>query len=321
MAQTLGLSEEAAEGFIRLTESLDKIDTAQNKMLRDNKSLTQSYYDAMTAGEAFNASLNKFKSSFSESIAVMTQYSTDFLKKAFQTSLDDIINLLPKGVGDKVKSAKDSVSEYLPDALNKNLGSTGMVVGAGALTALLAGGGLKGLMNLGAGKAKGFVEKAAYEQITGAKVQDVYVVNAGEIAGGGGGGGPMSPGAMGIFTKALGAFGVGAAGFGIGELINQGIEGTDFQKSIDGFFGDLGEKFGNKTGKPAERYFDPTKLTPPGGVMEKPQNPQINIVPPKAQTPMISNSGVRNDVNVRVTIDTKNKDLKATKSLQRGVAQ
>lgn len=303
MAQTLGLSEDAAEGFVRLYESLDRVRDAQDKMRSDNQTLKTQYEASMTASEAFSASLNKLKASLAKPIALTTNFITDGLQSAFKTSLDDLINLLPQGLKEKAQELKNSISAFLPDALDKNLGSTAVVAGGGLLAATLAGGGINNLLKLGKGKAGGVAERMAYEQVTGAKVSDVYVVNAGEIGAAMGGKGPdlgaasSLGGKLGSFVKGIaGVTGAGAAGYQIGTMVNDAIEGTSVGKGLDKAAGWLGEK----VGEVKESIF-------PSFKNESPKNPATGK--PKV------------DVNVKVHIETKNKDLKATIPPGRGASQ
>jgi hypothetical protein len=312
MAQTLGLSEEAAEGFIRLYESLDKVDSAQKKMQTDNRSLESSYLQAMTAGEAFNASLNKVKASLATPLSFATNALTTGLQKAFQTSLDDLIDLLPESAAKQsLKAGKKKVEGGIPGVLDKSLGATGVVAGAGVLTTLLAGGGLRGLMSLGKSKATGIAERTAFEQITGGKVQDVYVVNASEIgqATSAGGSGPTA----GSVAAMLGKGGLVAAaamvGWEIGQGINKAIEGTEIQKGLDTFAGNLGAAYAEPPPKDKPSvmpgFLGMGAVTSPFAERSKSQ--------PKPQP--------QPEVRVRVTVESKNADLKATAKPTRGAAQ
>lgn len=298
MAQTLGLSEEAAEGFIRLYESLDRVDDAQNKMAQDTRTLTSQYMASMSAAEAFSASLNKLKASLAAPIAYATNFVTTGLQKAFQTSLDDLLKLLP----DSLANALGGVKQMLPKALSENLGSTAVVAGGGALAALMAGGGLKGLLSLGKGKATGIAERMAFETVTGAKVQDVYVVNAAEISGTSGSG--INAGGFGkLLAGGAGIAGAGFLGFQIGELLNEAMAGTAVDAKITDFAGKLGELWGRIT----------QSVSPTAVVTE--------VKPNATQTSRQQNAQPPQKVDVKVQVESKNKDLKATATPRRGSAQ
>jgi hypothetical protein len=324
MAQTLGLSEDAAEGFIRLYESLDKVDEAQAKMEKDTKALGDQYNASMTASEAFSASLNKLKASLATPIAYTTNFITTGLQKAFKTSFDDLVNLLPAGLQSSVGGAKKKIEKYLPDALNKNLGSTAVVAGGGVLAALMAGGGLKAIMKMGQGKAGGIAERMAYETVTGAKVQDVYVVNANEIGNATAGVGTEKKGA-GFGTKLATGTAAFATGYGIGEILNSIPVVSD---ALDTAAGKLGTFWGNMTAPAPENYVqtntkEPTQKEVGQIKTAQPmQNFNINqAAPTQGILPQQKAPQQNVDVKVRVQVDSKNKDLKVTTKPGRGAAQ
>jgi archaellum component FlaC len=237
MAQTLGLSEDAAEGFVRLYESLDKVSKVQQKMRADTKQLEDQYKSAMTMSEAFAGSLNKVKSSFSGPIAAITNGLSEALVKAMDTSLTDLGKYLPKALASMLQKAQ----EKAPDALGKNIGSTAVVVGGGVLTALLAGGGIKRLFGgiVGAGnvasKAKGVAESEIYSQITGKQVTPVYVTNVSEFSALGGGLNTSPVGGGGKLAVAGKIAAAGGLGYVVGDVLNSLIEGTGFDKALTSF--------------------------------------------------------------------------------------
>lgn len=167
-AQTLGLSEEAAEGFVRLAESLDRVKDAQDRIQKSTGSLNESYQKSMGLGESFRANINRVKGNLSGLLENIIQGGTDALSGASKS----------------------------------DAGSAAVVAGGGLLAAILTGGGLRGL---GAGIMGSVAKGAIAEQVTGEKVQPVYVVNAAEI---------------GLGTSALSAGGglLGTAGKWIGGL-------------------------------------------------------------------------------------------------------
>jgi len=318
MAQTLGLSEDAAEGFVRLYQSLDRMEDAQKAMLNDNKRLTDQYHEAMGAAEAFRASLNRVKSSFAEQMSGITDFVTTGLKDAYQFSLGDLMKYAPEWMKNGFEENKD----LIPDALNEGLGATATVAGAGLLASTLAGGGLRGLMSLGKGKATGVGERIAYEQATGARVQDVYVVNATEIGMAGGGGlTDMAAGGgfMALMKKAGLVAAAAAAGYMVGDFIGDQLEGTEIEKKAQGA---VDRVFGSK---PEDVY----TITPPDAVRQG-SNQQRDVL---GRTPqIITQDGERIpiqdrskpqkvDVRVDVNVKTTGKDLKATARPGRGGAQ
>jgi len=147
-AQTLGISEEAAEGFVRLYESLDKVAEAQKKVQESAGDLGKAYSQGRSLGDSFRASINRVKSMVSGPLSQATQGLTDVLGKASESDAGALL----------------------------------ATTAAATAAAVLTGGGLRG-----AGKALGLggmAKGAAIEGITGRQVQPVYVVNASEIGGG-----------------------------------------------------------------------------------------------------------------------------------------
>lgn len=186
-AQTLGLTEEAAEGFVRLYESLDQVKAAQDRVVKSNGDVDKAYRETMSLGDSFRASINKVKSIFAAPLSKATQGITGMLGKASES----------------------------------NLGAAGVVAGGGVLAALLAGVGLKGIgKGLGIG---GLAKGGAIEAMTGRQVQPVYVVNASEI---GGGVGDMLSAGGGLISKlkTTGLYGAAAGvGVGGGALLSEGL--------------------------------------------------------------------------------------------------
>lgn len=184
-AQTLGLSEDAAEGFIRLSESLDRVSEAQDRIKKSTGNLNQSYRESMGLGEAFRANINRVKGNLSGFLEPVLQGGTEALSKA----------------------------------ADSDVASGAVVAGGGLLAALLTGGGLRGV-----GKAAlGTVGKGALaEKITGKETQPVYVVNAAEIGLGAGAlpGTAAGGGAMGTAAKVVGAAGLA---LGVGVAAREGV--------------------------------------------------------------------------------------------------
>lgn len=211
-AQTLGLSEDAAEGFVRLSESLDRVRDAQEKIQKSTGSLDQSYRESLGLGEAFRANLNRVKGNLSGFLESILHGTTNTLTGASQS----------------------------------DVGSTAVVGGAALAAAVLTSGGLKGLL----GGALGAAAKGKLaEEITGEKTIPVYVVNASEI-GGMGALGSSAGGGLGTAGKVLGgvalAAGAGIAareGFGYLQEATGGPIGPTPQETVD-----WAQKYGGDTG-------------------------------------------------------------------------
>lgn len=207
-AQTLGLSEDAAEGFVRLSESLDRVKAAQDNVQKATGDLTGQYQASMGFAESFRASINRVKSIFAEPLSGIMQGGSDLLSSASQS----------------------------------DLGAAGVVAGGGALAALLAGGGLRGVGKAALG---GVARGAAAEAMTGQKTIPVYVVNASEIGGGGAGAAAAAAG-RGKLAGFLGKAGMvgmaGVAGYEIGGLISEQIDKRTQGSTEEGFDGNLVER-------------------------------------------------------------------------------
>ena len=203
-AQTLGLDEDAAKGFVALYDSLKRVDDAQKQLRKTTGSLAEDFRKSAGPVEAFQRNVNRVK------------------------------GMLSQGVGDIAQGAADLLSS----AAESDTGAAVVSGGAAAAAAILTGGGLRGLMGTATGQAK----KAATEAATGKSVQDVYVVNASEIGGmglGGAGGKLASTAAMAGRAGLVGLAGVG--GYAAGSAINE--YGPTFQgKTSEGFEGGLVER-------------------------------------------------------------------------------
>lgn len=108
---TMGLSDEEAKGFMRLTEALrqnkDVVDGARTRQV----DLNATYRESMGLSEAFKGSLNRVKGLAAGPLAYATQKGTDLLSGAAQS----------------------------------NVGALGITAGAGVLAAVLTGGGIRGI--------------------------------------------------------------------------------------------------------------------------------------------------------------------------------
>lgn len=295
-AQTLGLSEEAAEGFIRLSESLNKVKAAQDAIKSSTGNVSDQYQSSMGAAEAFRASINRVKKVFSDPLARVTQGGTNMLSKAAKS----------------------------------DAGSAAVVAGGGLLAALLAGGGLRGIGKMAGlgGLATAAVKGSAAEAVTGQKTIPVYVVNASEISGGGvggaladvaggaagggllgkimKGGGALKNAAMGLAATPLGMTGLAAgagmaAGSAASTLVQPGGLGiTAKAMGMDS----LGEKLDQ-----LEKTFSEWSarlVGMHGGDEPKPTIPQPAMAPP--QRPQ------------RVIVELNKRDLKVSKQPSRGAS-
>lgn len=207
-AQTLGLSEDAAEGFVRLAESIDRVSEAQNRVNKSTGDLVTQYRASMTMGEAFKANINKVKSVLATPLSWLTQKTTELL-------------------GETAKS---------------DAGAAGVVLGGGVLAAMLAGGGLAGI---GKSLFGTFGKGAAAEAITGQKTQPVYVVNTGEI---GSSVGTVMGGSLGSFLGKAGLVGAaGAGGYAVGTVIEPHVtkflQEHTMGTTSEGFKGDILDRF------------------------------------------------------------------------------
>lgn len=117
-AQTLGLSEEAAEGFVRLAESLDRVKSAQDEVIRQTGNLNQQFDQNKTLSEAFTSNFSKFK-------AILA---------------------------DPLSTVIDSLTQLFSETSKSNLGSTAVTGGSAVAAAALTSLGLKGIgLTLGGG--------------------------------------------------------------------------------------------------------------------------------------------------------------------------
>lgn len=190
-AQTLGLSEDAAEGFVRLSESLDKVKAAQDSVEKSTGNIEDQYKSSMTLGESFSANINRVKQVFAAPLAMATQGLTGGLSTLAGT----------------------------------NSGALATVAGGGVLAAMLAGKGLKGIG--GAMGVGGIAQGAAIEAATGRQVTPVYVVNAKDISSAMGGGladaASKGGGLLGKVGGAIKSAALLGSAFEVGGLVGEDI--------------------------------------------------------------------------------------------------
>ena len=207
--QFLGLQDDAAKGFVRLTQHLEQVSHAQEEVINMTGDLTETYKKNMTLSESFNANLNKLKGFFGQPIGYL----------------------------------QEKLSSGLQGASESTMGAGAVVAGGGALAAILAGGGLNALLNKmpGGGLVKGAVGGAIAKE---AGATPVYVVNASDIGNNIGSklGGLGAAGGM--AAKASGALAAGAAGYMLGEnLVNPLVEKHTQGTTSEGFEGNVMERF------------------------------------------------------------------------------
>lgn len=181
-AETLGISEDAAKGFLRLADNLERVKDAQDAIGKSTRSLADDYRNSMGFGEAFRANINRVKSLLAAPLTALSGGGSNLLQSASES----------------------------------DAGALAVTGGAALGAAALAGWGTRGLGKvLGKGAVGGLAKGAAAEAITGRETIPVYVVNAGEIGsglssvltgGGAPGGGGLKAAAM-TGLKVVGAIG------------------------------------------------------------------------------------------------------------------
>jgi hypothetical protein len=205
-AKTLGLSDDAADGFVRLAESMDQVKKAQDQIAQSTGNITDQYRASMGTGEAFRANINRIKSYLAEPLA----------------------------------KAQGMLTNGLGAASESDMGAGAVVAGGGLLAAVLAGVGARGI---GAGMLGGLAKKQGTEALTGEKVQNVYVVNASEIASGGlMGQAGKAGGMLGTIGKGLGAASAGLMGYEVGSMLNEGVVSRTEGTTSEGFEGNAVER-------------------------------------------------------------------------------
>lgn len=183
--QTAGFSEDAADGLLRIASSSKELERnldALSSASRDNEEV---YKNTRGFLDSFKGSINTVKG-----------------------SLDSMLHL---GGG------MQHVTDFLSSQVGSKGGSAAVVAGGATIAAMLAGGGLRGIAGLVGGEMK----KKAFEEVTGEKVQDVFVVNFDQIGQGVGTNiKSLMGGGMGMMGKAGMVGGALAGGLAIGEGIN-----------------------------------------------------------------------------------------------------
>lgn len=216
-AQTLGISDEAANDFVRLSQKVDEGRKSTDGINKAMGNVTDQFTETRGAAESFRASLSRVKAMLATPLAAATTGITHGLNEAAKT----------------------------------DTGAALVTGGSAVLAALLTGGGFRGLTKDIVGES---AKEKVYEQVTGETVQKVWVVNASDIGGGGTsnipGEGAAGGAAGGLLSKAgkvaKGVLGVGTAavaGYELGEqvispAISKYTQGTDSR----GEKGDIGDR-------------------------------------------------------------------------------
>lgn len=223
-AQTLGISEEAAEGLVRLSESMGQVRDATKRFNSDVTDMKTQISETRGLGESFSAAINKTKATITSMTAPLTQGVTKMMSKMADTTG----------------------------------GSAALVAGGATIAALLSGIGLRGIGKaLGGGMGGTLARGAAAQAITGKEVQPVYVVNAGEI---GAGGALGALGGMGRFAG-LARFGVAGAGLGLGVAGGMAVnELPGVKENAQGAAGKLLDLFGLDKQSDAEKWAQEQKM-------------------------------------------------------------
>jgi hypothetical protein len=240
-----GFDEGEAEGMVRLVEGADRVTEAMTKTAQASEDYAKKTRQNMTLSESFGANINKVKGAIADTFGG---------------------GKLTQGISDALGSASETTA-----------GAVAVTGGGAILSALLTGGGISGLKNTLLGQGK----REAYEAISGKTVQDVYVMNAGEI-----GDSVASKGLMekmgGVGGLAKGALGVGAAGtagWALGTAINEHlIKGTE--KETDGMNLNAVERFFHMMSRSGTKH-DPNAVM---GFPGKTQEVHVKLAPGLAPT-------------------------------------
>lgn len=213
--QTAGFDEEAAEGLVRLGERADDVAQALDKLKGASRDNEAAFKNSMGMLDSFKGAINTIKGRIEEWTGGISQ------------SITDLLQAQVGHVG----------------------GSAAVVAGGATLAAILAGGGLRGIGKGLFSAAGGMAKAKAIEGITGEKVQNVYVVNAAEIAGGSAAAGLIPGGGKlaGLLGKAGMVAGAGAAGYMLGDkVINPALDKFTQGTTKEGFEGNAVERLFSK---------------------------------------------------------------------------
>lgn len=200
--------------------------------------------------QAFKQGNDRFKSvlSSSDDTAKAFEASTqnfaarlDRFKERLTNAGREIVGGLSQSAEGVFSGNKDKIKGGLAQAgagIKDNAGTLAAGTAGTLAMGLLFGGGLRNLMGGQIGTAAGIARGKGIQQATG--VQPVFVVNAKEI--GGGAMEKIAPFAgLGKFGGAMGVLGAGAAGYGVGSLINE-IPGVS--DAVVGIFDSIAKMFG-----------------------------------------------------------------------------
>lgn len=211
--KTMGLGDEEAKGFIRLSEAMERSGTAINGAKDSVADINAEYRKTMSLGDSFRANINRVKSVFAPVISGVSQGLTS-------------------GMGATSQSG---------------IGAVGVTGGAAILAAVLTGGGLRGIGGALSGGIGGEAKAKAIEAITGEHVQKVEVINF--PAGGGLGGiaakvggaattvgtGVVAAGAATVATAAATGTALVGGAYALSELtgaIVKALTGADLKNTV-----------------------------------------------------------------------------------------
>ena len=212
-AQTAGFSEEAAQALVRLLERSQAAKEAQKRAMGEREGTMQ---------EGVQQS------------------------RGLMDNLGSVKNWVTGTIGEYIAPVVDKANQVVGKAAQSTAGSA-LLMGGGFMAAAAGAFGLSKLGKAMGGKFGGAgnlaaagARAAALEQITGQKTVPVFVVNASEI--GGGGSGKIAEAAADMSKSAnlmakVGILGAaGAAGFGIGTVLNDIIDKNTQGTSENGDF-------------------------------------------------------------------------------------
>lgn len=214
--KTLGISDQAAEGLVRLSENADKVREKQDQMAKATGDLATQFDNTKSLMDAFTSNLNRAGKELSSITAPFTQKLTELL---VQTSKSD------KGASMVTAGAAVGGAALAGFALSNIIGKIGGPIGK------ILGAGGSSLLSMAQDKGA--------EAILGENTIPVWVVNANQIGGGMGGvGGGLAAAAGSAGMGLLGSAGLVALGGIIAyQLADAGLKQTETTDE-HGFTGD-----------------------------------------------------------------------------------
>lgn len=284
--QTMGMSEEEAKGFLRLSEAMKANGDAVERARTSVVDINQEYQKTMSLGDSFHANINKVKGGLSEMMEKM--------------GMPNVLN---------------KATDTLQGASHSTGGAAAVVGGSALLAAVLTGGGLKGI---GGSLLGGEAKKKAIEGITGEKVQMVQVTNWPSSLGGMGGADMAKKAAVGLGAGAgllvAGVAAAGAAAFMGGQAL-----GENSKKSLAEHPEYKQDERGNFISNMMSRE-DAAKLK--SGSTDTPKDDVATALNKLNDTLSGQNSSAMPSTkDVRVMIETKGSHFKVAPEKSRGISQ